>query len=159
MTSTNDALLYWDVDRRLVVRASGRKGKAGIVQFILDGKIAASATLPPVQFTLLALLVEAAMRTEDPVESYVSTDQLTHGLGQYQLLAGGEPAYATKAVSRLREKLEKLPLKNVFNSDDASDDVSEEAGWFGKRFIESQRYFGYRVSIHPQQLQLTLIDG
>jgi len=131
----------------LGVRVDGELGAGGIAEFLLNGLIVERLVLPPIEWAVLAMLVQAA-RSPDAewTDCFVRPETIVRKLYALSLTDSTDPKVVTKAIFRLRKRLsQNRPLQRI-----AEDELREplETG-----LIETRRFLGYRITLKAEQLQ------
>ena len=137
------------IDPKVQLHATGRRGDGGILEIFFNGKLVADVSLSPTEFAILALLIEAARRSlgKHWATACVSATNLARELVRLQL-GTGDRQCLYQALYKLRKLLRKeLKLAEKL----------QDAKW-GQIQIELQPGLGYRLSVAPNRLKITLLD-
>lgn len=88
------------------LRVDGELGRGGVVEFLQSGLIMERMVLPPIEWAVLALLVESARRLDaEWSDVFVQPDVIVRRLESLQLTDSTDPRVVTKAVFRLRKPI------------------------------------------------------
>lgn len=146
----SSAVLYPYQHYTALLTALGNFIDGGRVAVIEDARsIDIEFDVPPLEFTVLTVLLQRSLETSDEDEmrvEFVSKTRLLQELKrQFQI---DDPQTVVRTVFRLRERLKNAVLKKL--------DESEAHAW-SRSFLEHSR-FGYRVSVPRVNLRLAILD-
>jgi hypothetical protein len=142
---------------------SGRFQEGGLA-VIRDGGHQTLVRLPPKLFAVLALLIQASHQAQPSLTiGFISVKELTRQLVRSLSVTSRHERHdsskTVRYVFRLRRALGRALVKSLGRKANANKQFTGAFGaeW-GKRFLESQAYVGYRLSSPPENLLLQLND-
>lgn len=138
--STNPPSVPYRNDPRYRLRAIGRWHQGGVLEVYFDGRLEKTFSLGKGSWCLLALLMDAAIRSAHSgwASAFMTTAELARGLYKHTRLGDSDPANVPRFVHRLRRTIAK-------HMDGLVDDPKQ----WSRRLIEHHPSLGYRISIPP----------
>ncbi len=150
----NQTAIAYATDLDLHVRVSGSWDGGGVVELFCDGERIEHITLPPVGWTVVALLVRAAKLSIETTwtAAFRTATKLAEGLKEHDV-SYRDATGVHRIILELRKQFSKLQSEHPL-----AIKLRSEPG-FGKRLLASYGQRGYRFNIPPENLQLFIIDG
>ena len=145
-------------DERFQVLMTGTYERGGILSILFRRRVVARIGLPPAEFSVAALLIEASHRSLSKgwAEAFRSRAQLAEDLEKRAKVGYGDPQYCAKHVNRLRKRLRteflKVRRRRLRLVTRAFGENPE------KTLFETYAYLGYRWSVPRSAMRLRILD-
>ena len=139
------------LDSRFALRAVGRWRKGGVVQILFEGQVMETLSLPPGEWNIVAMLIDAGIRSAGPNwgSAFMAATELARGLYQRSRRGNSDPVNIPRFVLRLRTSI----AKGIERHSDLIANPREWSRWL----IEGHRFLGYRISLPPENLYLEIL--